>query len=83
LTALSTTVSEQGASKETSFEVYANMCRVSYMLGEPEKTIEYAKLARANRDWILKFIEDKDAQKRFLKRKPYQDFEKFCKHIKI
>ena len=83
LTTLSTIVSEQGASKETAFEIYANMCRVSYMLGEPGKTMEYAKMAKANRELILKFIEDKDAQERFLKRRPYQDFEKFCKHIKI
>jgi adenylate cyclase len=83
LTKLSTTISEQGASKETAFEVYAHMCRVSYMLGEPEKTIEYAKMAKANLDWILKFIDDKEAQERFLKRTPYEDFAKFCKLIKV
>ena len=83
LAALSKVISEQGASKETAFEVYSNMCRVSYMLGEPEKTVEYAKMAIANRDWILKFIEDKKAKERFLNRRIFQDFDKFCNQIKI
>jgi len=76
-------INQPGTSKETVFEVYSSLCRVSYLLGEPEKTMEYGKMAKANRDWILKFIEDKDAQDRFLKRRPFRIFEKFCEQTKL
>jgi tetratricopeptide (TPR) repeat protein len=76
-------INQPGISKETVFEVYSSLCRVSYLLGEPEKTMEYGKMAKANRDWILKFIEDKDAQDRFLKRRPFRIFEKFCEQTKL
>ena len=77
------TINQPGTSRETTFEVYSGLCRVSYLLGEPEKTMEYGKMAKANRDWILKFIEDKDVQKRFLKRRPFRVFERFCKQTKL
>lgn len=77
------TINQPGTSRETTFELYSGLCRVSYLMGEPKKAMEYSKLAKADRDWILKFIENKDVQERFLKRRPFQIFDKFCKQTKI
>ncbi len=71
------------SSKEAKFLIYSNLCRVHYYLGNLNDTIEFCKGADEIKESILKSIKGKDAQQKFLERKPYRDFETFRKNMKL
>lgn len=68
---------------ETTFTFYSLLSQVYYHLGQPQKTMGYAKKAEEIVEMIVHFIPDPQVRQGFLQRRIFRSFYDFKKNIKL